>query len=76
MDEKKRLLAEQLKLISSLIASVEDKVIGQDELEQQLIESTVDVGRQTADVLIRDEMEEVVKIIILEEKLAGTIAEA
>ena len=34
MDEKKRLLAEQLKLISSLIASVEDKVIGQDELER------------------------------------------
>ena len=75
MDDKKRLLAEQLRLISSLIASVEEKVLTQDDLEHQLVQASGDMQEQ-ASVLIRDDMEEVVKIIILEEMMAGNIAEA
>ena len=75
MDDKKRLLAEQLRLISSLIASVEREVLTQDEIEQQLVQASGDM-QEHAGVLIKDEMEEVVKIIILEEMMAGNIAEA
>ena len=76
MDHKKRLLAEQLRLISALIESVENKVLGQEELENQLVESTVDIGKKANPMFTEQGMDDIVKIIILEEKLAGNIAEA
>tara|TARA_A100001201_G_scaffold143459_1_gene145190 strand:+ start:332 stop:568 length:237 start_codon:yes stop_codon:yes gene_type:complete len=76
-NNKKILILEQLKLISSLIESVEKKVISQREIEEKLVDASS--NKDTAEYLesLQDGgMDDIIKIVLMEEILSGNMAEA
>ena len=76
-NNKKILILEQLKLISSLIESVEKKVISQREIEEKLVDASS--NKDTAEYLesLKDGgMDDIIKIVLMEEILSGNMAEA
>ena len=76
-NNKKILILEQLKLISSLIESVEKKVISQREIEEKLVDASS--NKDTTEYLesLQDGgMDDIIKIVLMEEILSGNMAEA